>query len=148
MDPVSVVSIVAGLAGSLATILATFHKFTHSSTFAKLGDSYAHAEELSVTLSRDLVRVQNNLHTNFKDAQVEELLNVLQAIEKDLDSLQEMIQSANIYRKKRLSLRRFPWRRDTRAAATSIQLAKNMIHMIRTVQEHGHGEYMHIESEG
>ena len=139
MDPVSLLAGVAGLLASLETILRTLQSFTKSITSTRLGAIDALAEDPLRDLRRDRFNIQSSLHADLNHAQVENLLHSLQAIEHDLDKLQEVFGDVGIYRKIQL-FRRVHWRRDSEDAVTSILLAKNVIHMIRTLQELGHGE--------
>ena len=147
MDPVSAVTVIVGLLASLDTTLRTLHNFTYDFPSTRFGSIYANAEGQLQTLYQELVLVQSSLHANLSHAQVAKLLNLLQNIEKDLKNLQEAFQSVVKYRKIRL-WRRFPRRRDTEAAVTSILLAKDMIHMIRALQGRGRKEKMLIEKVG
>lgn len=152
MDPVSALAGVAGLVASLDTILRTLEKFTYSVASGRLGlvtrdeDSFRNLRRNFRDLD-NILSHQSSLHTDLNHAQVEELLHSLQVIENELDTQQKVVQNAKIYRKTRL-FRRALWRRDTEDAATSILLAKNVIHMIRTLQELGHRENRHIASIG
>lgn len=130
MEAVSALAVIVGLVGSLDTTLRTLHHLTYDFT-----------SELR-NLDRDLIQIQTSLHVH---AQVQELLDVLQVIEKTLDDLQENIESVEKTRKIRL-LRRSSPRRDYEAAAASILLAKDMIHIIRTVRVRSHGEKVPMNS--
>ena len=146
MDPVSALAGVAGLVASLETILRTLQNFTYTFASRRLDVVYMRDEDTLGKLRWNLDNLlshQSSLHTVLKDAPVEELLRSLQVIENKLDTLQEIVQNAEKYRKIRW-FRRALWRRDTEDAATSILLAKNVIRMIRTLQELGHGENIPI----
>ena len=148
MDPVSALAGVAGLVASLETILRTLQNFKYSFASKRLGVVYTRDEDLFRDLRWNLDNLLSHLsslRTDLKDAQVEELLHSLKVIENKLDTLQKVIQNAAKYRKMRL-FRRDLWRRDTEDAATSILLAKNVILMIRTLQELGHRENIPIAS--
>ena len=139
MDPVFLLAGVAGLVASLETILRTLQSFTKKIASTRLGAIDALAEDPLRDLRRDSFNIQSSLHADLNHAQAENLLHSLQAIEHDLDKLQEVFGDVCIYRKIQL-FRRVHWRRDSEDAVTSILLAKNVIHMIRTLQELGHGE--------
>ena len=132
MDPVSVVAGVAGLVVSFGTVLRTLERFALASRQFK--KSYAQAERLLTDLNNLL------LLTDLKNVQSERLSNVLQDIEQRLDDLQEILQDSIQYRKARSLISGFPPRRNAKAAMTSLLLAKNMINMIRTLQELGERE--------
>lgn len=147
MEPLSALASVAGLIGSLDAILRTLRHLTYRFLPKKLEGNYAHAEILLTNIYQQLAQLQSSLHADLQQARVKELLHMLQSIEQDLDSLQETIQSVNQYRRIRW-VGRFPQRRDTEAAMTSILLAKNVIHIIMTLQELGHSDNMFIERVG
>ncbi len=145
MEPVSALAVIVGIVGSLDTTLRTLHHFTYAFLSKNIGDNYAHAEGQLSIFYRDLIKLQTSLHVNLKHAQVEKLLDVLQVIEKTLDDLQENLESVEKNRKIRL-LRHSSPRRDYEAAAASILLAKDMIHIIKTVQLRSHGEKILTDS--
>ena len=147
MEPVSALASVAWLIGSLVAILRTLQHLTYRFLPKKLGVSYAHAEILLTNMCQQLAQFQSSLHADINHARVEELLYMLQSIEQDLDGLQEIIRNVNQYRRTRW-VGRFPQRRDTEAVMTSILLAKNVIHIIMTLQELGHSDNMFIERVG
>lgn len=138
MEPVSALAAVVGLVGCLDTTLRALHSFTYGFASWKSGGNYAHIEDALTNISRDLSQTQSSLYATLKDTQVEELSGLLQDIEHDLEDLQAVFQSAEQHRKKVRWFRAFPRRRDSEAAAKNLLLAKNVIHMIRTLQGHGH----------
>ena len=147
MDPVSLLAGVAGLVASLEIILRTLQSFTKNLASTRPGAVDALAEDPLRKLRQDWVNIQSSLHADMKHAQAEKLLHSLQAIEHDLDKLQEVFGNVGIYRNIPL-FRRVHWKRDSEDAVTSILLAKNAVHMIRTLQGLGHRENMLIGSVG
>ena len=150
MDPVSALASVAGLVASLETILRTLEKLSYNLASRKLGvvtldeNPLRNLRRIFLSLN-NILSHQSSLHPDLKHAQVNELLQSLQVIEDELDTLQKVIQNTKVYRKIRL-FRRALWKRDTDDAATSILLAKNVIHMIRLIQELGHRENIPLAS--
>ena len=133
----------AGLLGSLDAILRSLRHRTDNFLPRHIEGSHALAE--IPKLSQDLDQVRSSLHADLKHAQLEELSDLLQSIERYLDNLEETIRSVK-YRRIRL-LGRFPPRADTEVAMTSILLAKGVINIIMTLQELGHSENMFIDSD-
>lgn len=152
MDPVSALTSVAGLVASLETILRTLENFSYNLASKRLSAATRDEDPLR-NLRRDFLNLDNilshrsSLHTDLKHSRVNELLHSLQVIENELDALQKVIQNTRIYRRIRL-FRRALWKRDAEDAATSILLAKNVIHMIRLLQELGHRENIPLASVG
>ena len=144
MEPVSALARVTGLVVSLDTILRTLQYLTSNYASRTLDHSCAHTEDSFQSLYRNSTKIQSSLHTDPKGAQVEELLQMLHDIEKDLEDLHGLIQNEDRWRRLRL-IRRFLWDRDKEDAVTSILLAKNVIHIIRTLQGLGHRDNMLIE---
>ena len=147
MNPPSLHAGVAGLVASLETILLTLQSFTKDLASTRLGAVDADAEDPLRVLRQDWLDIQSSLHADLKHAQVEKLLHSLQAIEHDLEKLQEVFRNVGICRKIPL-FRGLHWRHDSEDALTSIILAKSVIYMIRTLQGLGDRENMLIASVG
>ena len=145
MNPLSLHAGVAGLVASLETILAALQSFTKDLASTRLGAADTRAKDPLRDLRQDWLDIQSSPHTDLKHAQVVKLLHLLQAIEHDLDKLQEVFRNVSIYRKIPL-FRGLRWRHDSEDASTSIILAKNVIHMIRALQGLGDRETMLIGS--
>lgn len=148
MEPVSALAAVVGLVGCLDTTLRALHSFTYDFASWKSGGNHRHIEDALTNISRDLSQTQSSLYANVKDTQVEELPNLLDDIEHHLEDLQAVFQSAEQHLKNVQWSRTFPRRRDTEAAATNLLLAKNVIHMIKTLQGHGHKAELLIDGVG
>lgn len=148
MEPVSAIAAVVGLVGCLDTTLRALHSFTYNLASWRSGEYFANIEDALTNISRALSQTQSGLYATLKDTQLEELSDLLQDIEHDLEDLQAVIQSAEKHRKKVRWLRPFPRRRDTEAAATNLLLAKNVIHMIKTLQGHGHRAELLVDGVG
>ena len=146
MEPVSALAIVTGLVGSLDATLSIFMDFAITNASVKLDSDYASTCFHLCSVHKTLTQAQSVLTARSKTALLEELLSLLQDIERHLNKLKEDVQGVNHFHG-RLMSRSIP-RSERKAAVTSISLANDLIRMIRTtVQELVYGGQELVETE-
>lgn len=142
MEPVSAVATVIGLVGSLDSTLQVLHRFTYKFALENLGGSFADLETTLRSSYRELVNVQSRLRAKWIRSQLDELLVTLQYIDLHLDELRDSIHNMQNPRSK-LFFRRRRIRslsgHDVEVAMSSIQIAKNLVVMIKTIQGRDQG---------
>ena len=146
MEPVSALAIITGLVGSLDSILSILRDFANTNASVKFASDYGSIRFHLRRVKETLTQAQSVLGVRSKTAPLEELLSLLQVIERHLNKFKEDVQGVNHFHGRLLS-RSIP-RSERKAAVTSISLADDLIRMIRTtVQELVYGGQKLVDTE-
>lgn len=138
MEPVPAVGIVAGLVESLRHTLQILEDVASRFASENLGNDFKDAEAAISISHSDLMTIQSNLDVTRMQSQPNDLLVLLEDIEKRLESLRTSIHNVDTLRSE-VVLRwqsRVLLRRNTDAAIPCIVVALEIIEMIRVVQGH------------